>query len=150
MRLLFWLRSFATRGPLAISLFFLLFLNTQAPRLSYSPKQCEAVLCREREDVIVQRVSEEPAAAKRPPYILMSLRDAGVLRRVRIVAKPATLWASGIVAVAVAIRVLLSALGWPPNDGDEGTMGIWARRIQPPATKWRRLSPAHAGWIRRL
>jgi hypothetical protein len=42
---------------------------------------------------------------------------------------PYELWASAIMLVAVALRVLLIALGWPQLDSDEGTMGIMGIHI---------------------
>jgi hypothetical protein len=37
--------------------------------------------------------------------------------------------AAGLIALAVALRLALAALGWPPTDSDEGTMGLMARHI---------------------
>lgn len=37
--------------------------------------------------------------------------------------------AFGVLALAIGLRVVLLALGWPPTDSDEGTMGIMALRI---------------------
>ncbi len=39
------------------------------------------------------------------------------------------LYAFAIIAFAIALRLILLALGWPPTDSDEGTMGIMARHI---------------------
>jgi len=39
------------------------------------------------------------------------------------------LYALAILAFAVGLRVFLIAMGWPPTDSDEGTMGIMARHI---------------------
>lgn len=37
--------------------------------------------------------------------------------------------AAGIILCATALRVVLNALGWPPTNADEGTMGIMALHI---------------------
>ena len=37
--------------------------------------------------------------------------------------------ALGVLVLAIGLRVVLLALGWPPTDSDEGTMGIMALRI---------------------
>lgn len=39
------------------------------------------------------------------------------------------LFALAIIACAIGLRLILLAMGWPPTDSDEGTMGIMARRI---------------------
>ena len=39
------------------------------------------------------------------------------------------LYAFAIIAFAIGIRLVLIAMGWPPTDSDEGTMGIMARHI---------------------
>ncbi len=39
------------------------------------------------------------------------------------------LYALAIIAFAIGLRLVLIALGWPPTDSDEGTMGIMARHI---------------------
>ncbi|GAC1393386.1 MAG: hypothetical protein NVS4B11_28950 [Ktedonobacteraceae bacterium] len=39
------------------------------------------------------------------------------------------LYALAIIAFAIGLRVVLLAMGWPPTDSDEGTMGIMARHI---------------------
>src|SRR5438105_1564918 len=39
------------------------------------------------------------------------------------------LYALLIIALAVCLRVLLTILGWPTTNADEGTMGIMARHI---------------------
>src|SRR5947209_15470750 len=37
--------------------------------------------------------------------------------------------AAGIILCATTLRVVLNALGWPPTNADEGTMGIMALHI---------------------
>ena len=39
------------------------------------------------------------------------------------------LYALAIIAFAIGLRLFLLAMGWPPTDSDEGTMGIMARHI---------------------
>ncbi len=39
------------------------------------------------------------------------------------------LWAGALIALAVALRIALIALGWPQLDSDEGTMGIMGMHI---------------------
>ncbi len=39
------------------------------------------------------------------------------------------LYAFAIIAFAIGLRLFLLAMGWPPTDSDEGTMGIMARHI---------------------
>ena len=39
------------------------------------------------------------------------------------------LYALAIIVFAMSIRLVLLAMGWPPTDSDEGTMGIMARNI---------------------
>ncbi len=39
------------------------------------------------------------------------------------------LYALAIIAFAIGLRLVLVAMGWPPTDSDEGTMGIMARHI---------------------
>lgn len=39
------------------------------------------------------------------------------------------LYALAIIAFAIGLRLVLLAMGWPPTDSDEGTMGIMARHI---------------------
>src|SRR5258708_6936117 len=39
------------------------------------------------------------------------------------------MWAIIIIAIAVALRVTLLALGWPLLDSDEGTMGLMGMHI---------------------
>ena len=38
-------------------------------------------------------------------------------------------YALAIIAFAIGLRIVLLAMGWPPTDSDEGTMGIMARHI---------------------
>ncbi len=39
------------------------------------------------------------------------------------------LYALAIIVFAIGLRLVLLAMGWPPTDSDEGTMGIMARHI---------------------
>ena len=39
------------------------------------------------------------------------------------------LYALAIIVFAIGLRLVLIAMGWPPTDSDEGTMGIMARHI---------------------
>src|SRR3954451_4720099 len=39
------------------------------------------------------------------------------------------LWAGALIVLAVVLRVVLIALGWPQLDSDEGTMGIMGMHI---------------------
>lgn len=77
----------------------------------------------------MQRVTEEPVAGIHPPAASPGVGRWAGLRVGRYIVAPGTLCAAGIIAIAVALRLLLSALGWPPDDGDEGTMGILALHI---------------------
>lgn len=56
-------------------------------------------------------------------------RPAHGARMRRVTLTPATLGAIGIITLALALRILIAALGWPPDDSDEGTMGIMALHI---------------------
>ncbi|MGH2514709.1 MAG: hypothetical protein ACRDHP_03555, partial [Ktedonobacterales bacterium] len=77
----------------------------------------------------MQGVREEPAAGAHRPALPKLLGYAPGVRIGRFSVAPATICAAGIVVFALALRMLLNALGWPPNDGDEGTMGILALHI---------------------
>src|SRR5713101_4261775 len=42
---------------------------------------------------------------------------------------PHGMYAVGIIALAILLRLVLTALGWPPTNSDESTMGLMALHI---------------------
>jgi hypothetical protein len=84
-------------------------------------------------------VRTDGVGAATRPHLSTSPTRAGWshrLRRLRIgspvrslARSPATLCAIAIIVFAVALRFVISALGYPQDDSDEGTMGIMALHI---------------------
>jgi hypothetical protein len=71
---------------------------------------------------------ESPAGAWTPSSSERAGRSRG-LSIGSLFLSPATLCAIAIIAFAVALRFVIGALGYPQDDGDEGTMGIMALHI---------------------